>query len=151
MESLSKALGTSFETSKAYGLVYSALDYRSLRQDLISSNMANVDTPMYRPKDVHFEDMLAERASEIFDNKSHSKVLKLAKILPQHLDAKYDRLTGSLFFRDGHLARNDGNSVDLDIETSEMAKNDIMYQALVGALRKQGGIFSNAIESSKSL
>ena len=35
--------------------------------------------------------------------------------------------------------------------SSEMAKNDIMYQALVGALRKQGGIFSNAIESSKSL
>ena len=42
MESLSKALGTSFETSKAYNLVYSALDYRSLRQDLIASNMANV-------------------------------------------------------------------------------------------------------------
>lgn len=57
----------------------------------------------------------------------------------------------TMFYRDGHLARNDGNSVDLDIETSEMAKNDIMYQALVGALRKQGGIFSNAIESSKSL
>ena len=56
-----------------------------------------------------------------------------------------------MFYRDGYLARNDGNSVDLDMETSEMAKNDIMYQALVGALRKQGGIFSNAIESSKSL
>ena len=40
---------------------------------------------------------------------------------------------------------------EFGIETSEMAKNDIMYQALVGALRKQGGIFSNAIESSKSL
>ncbi len=151
MESLSKALGTSFETSKAYGLVYSALDYRSLRQDLISSNMANVDTPMYRPKDVHFEDMLAERASEIFDNKSHSKVLKLAKILPQHLDAKYDRLTGSLFFRDGHLARNDGNSVDLDVETSEMGKNSVMYQALTSALRKHKGIFSYALESGRNL
>ncbi len=152
MESLSKALGTSFETSKAYGLVYSALDYRSLRQDLIASNMANVDTPFYRPKDVHFEDMLAEKASQVFDNKSKSKTLKLAQILPQHLPGgQLDPLTGSLFFRDGHLARNDGNSVDLDVETSEMGKNSVMYQALTSALKKHKGIFAYALESGKNL
>lgn len=151
MESLSKALGTSFETSKAYGLVYSALDYRSLRQDLIASNMANVDTPMYRPKDVHFEDMLAQKAEEIFDHKSHAKTLKLARVLPQHLDVKNQDLTGSLFFRDGHMARNDGNSVDLDVETSEMGKNSVMYQALTSALKKHKGIFAYALESGRNL
>ena len=56
-----------------------------------------------------------------------------------------------MFYRDGHLSRNDGNSVDLDIETSEMGKNDIMYQAIIGALRKQGGIFTYAIESSRNI
>lgn len=152
MESLSKALGTSFETSKAYSLVYSALDYRSLRQDLIASNMANVDTPFYRPRDVHFEDMFAEKASQIFDNKSRNEELKLTRVLPQHLPSGLaDPLTGSLFFRDGHLARNDGNSVDLDVETSEMGKNSVMYQALTSALKKHKGIFSYALESSKNL
>ncbi len=152
MENLSKALGTSFETSKAYNLVYDALDYRSLRQDLIASNMANVDTPLYRPKDVHFEDMLAEKASQVFDNKSKSKILKLARVLPQHLPNRpLDPLTGTLFFRDGHLARNDGNSVDLDVETSEMGKNSVMYQALTSALKKHKGIFAYALESGKNL
>ncbi|RDU65720.1 flagellar basal body rod protein FlgB [Helicobacter didelphidarum] len=152
MENLSKTLGTSFETSKAYNLVYSALDYRSLRQDIIASNMANVDTPSYRPKDVHFEDMLAEKTAQVFDGKSKSKVLKLAQVLPQHLPGlQPDRLTGSLFFRDGHLARNDGNSVDLDVETSEMGKNSVMYQALTSALKKHKGIFAYALDSGKNL
>lgn len=152
MNNLSTAFGTSFETSKAYKLVYSALDYRSLRQDLISSNIANVDTPYYRPKDVHFEDMLAEKASQIFDNKSSLQNLELTRTLPQHVRGIHpDRLTGSLFFRDGHLARNDGNSVDLDVETSEMGKNSVMYQALTSALKKHKGIFAYALESGKNL
>ncbi|RDU62213.1 flagellar basal body rod protein FlgB [Helicobacter sp. MIT 14-3879] len=152
MDNFSKAFGTSFETSKAYNLVYSALDYRSLRQDLIAGNMANVNTPYYRPKDVHFEDMLAEKASQIFDNKSLSQNLELVRVLPQHVRGLHpDRLTGSIFFRDGHLARNDGNSVDLDVETSELGKNSTMYQALTSALKKHKGIFAYALESGKNL
>ena len=152
MNNLSKTFGTSFETSKAYNLVYSALDYRSMRQDLIAGNMANVDTPNYRPRDVHFEDMLAEKQAQIFDNKQARKKLDLAMILPQHLPGNdLDPLTGSIFFRDGHLARNDGNSVDLDVETSEMGKNSVMYQALTSALKRHKGIFSQALDSSKNL
>lgn len=152
MQSLSKALSPSFETSKAHKLVYEALDYRSLRQDLISSNMANVDTPSYRPKDVHFEDMLAEKTAQVFENKNTNKKLKLTQAMPQHLPGLGpDYLTGSIFFRDGHLARNDGNSVDLDVETSEMGKNSVMYQALTSALKKHKGIFAYALESGKNL
>jgi len=33
------------ETSRAKALMAQALDYRSLRQDMISGNIANVDTP----------------------------------------------------------------------------------------------------------
>ncbi|RDU70860.1 flagellar basal body rod protein FlgB [Helicobacter aurati] len=152
MNKLSQAFGTSFETSKAYSLVYSALDYRSLRQDLISSNLANVSTPYYRPKDVHFEDMLAERAAQIFHNKSPMEDLELTRTMPQHVSGLHpNRLTGALFFRDGHLARNDGNSVDLDVETTELGKNSMMYQALTTALKKHKGIFAYALDSGKNL
>ena len=151
MVDFSKAFGTSFETSKAHKLVYDALDYRSLRQDLVASNIANVDTPNYRPKDVHFEDMLADKALETFEKKRFGKVPELARVMPQHLRAGTDRLTGSIFFRDGHLARNDGNSVDLDIETTEMGKNSVMYQALTAALKRHKGIFSQALEAGKNL
>ena len=141
-----------FNFSQARGLAQEALDYRSLRRDMISSNISNVSTPMYRPKDINFEQMMAKKADEVF-NRSKDMTLDLALTNSTHLLPleEMDLSRTTMFYRDGHLARNDGNSVDLDIETSEMAKNDIMYQALVGALRKQGGIFSNAIESSKSL
>ena len=54
------------DTSIVYPLVYKALDYRSLRQDLISSNIANVDTPFYRPKDISFEQYLAKESNKVF-------------------------------------------------------------------------------------
>ena len=52
------------------------------------------------------------------------------------------------FFRDGHMARNDGNSVDIDVETTEMSKNSIMFNALVNAKKKDGMIYKSVIEAS---
>ncbi len=143
--------GVLMDFSKAFGLVYKALDYRALRQDMIASNIANVDTPFYRPKDLDFESVLAKKKAEIFENQS-SKVLPLAHTNPRHLDFENSAKDGaSLFFRDGHLAKNDGNSVDLDIETSEMGKNSTMYLALSSALKKYRGVINYAIDSSKNL
>ena len=133
-------------------LAQEALDYRALRRDMIASNIANVSTPMYRPKDVNFEQMMALKADKIF-NRNRDLELDVAITNTNHLlpIKEQNPYRPTMFYRDGHLARNDGNSVDLDIETSEMGKNDIMYQALIGILRKQSGIYSYAIESSRSL
>ncbi|MDO7253270.1 flagellar basal body rod protein FlgB [Helicobacter cappadocius] len=140
-----------FESSKIYPLVYKALDYRSVRQDLIASNIANVDTPFYRPKDIDFESYLAKEEAKILQAKPDLE-LKMAQTSSKHLQGKdFEDNRASMFFRDGHLARNDGNSVDLDVETSEMGKNSVMYQALTVALKKHKGIFAYAIDSGKNL
>lgn len=140
-----------FEISKAYGIVNKALDYRSLRQDLIASNIANTSTPFYRPQDLHFETYLTKEVNKIFKNES-SKVLPLAQTDSKHLEPiDYHSNRPSIFYRDGHLARNDGNSVDIDVETSEMGKNGVMYNALINASKKHKGIFSYAMESSKNI
>ncbi len=140
-----------YSYSEARELAYKALDYRSIRQDLISSNIANVDTPMYRPKDVSFEKVLADESAKLFSNKKSTE-LKLGKTNAMHLDPlEQESGKGTIFFRDGHMARNDGNSVDLDVETSELGKNSVMYQALTASLKKHGTIFAYALESSRSL
>ena len=41
-----------------------------------------------------------------------------------------------------------GNSVDIDVETTEMSKNSIMFNALVGALKKDSLIYKSVIEAS---
>ena len=57
----------------------------------------------------------------------------------------------TIFFRDGHLARNDGNSVDLDVETTELSKNSVMYNATIEALKKDASIFKAVIASTKNI
>lgn len=144
-------LDTTFESSKAYSLVYKALDYRSIRQDLIASNIANVDTPFYRPRDIDFEHYLAKEKQRIFYHQQ-SQELPMAQTSKRHLKGKeMDSNSAVFFFRDGHLARNDGNSVDLDVETSEMGKNSVMYQALTAALKKHKGIFAYAVDAGRNL
>ncbi|WP_104740311.1 flagellar basal body rod protein FlgB [Helicobacter bizzozeronii] len=139
------------DLSKAYPLVYEAMDYRSLRQDLIASNIANVDTPFYRPKDLDFETLLAHKKAEVFDHQKDQH-LELAVTNKRHLEPKdYEDNKATIFFRDGHLAKNDGNSVDLDIETSEMGKNSTMYLALTTALKKHRGIVNYAIDAAKNI
>ncbi|ANV98735.1 flagellar basal body rod protein FlgB [Helicobacter enhydrae] len=139
------------EISPVYKYAHKALDYRSMRQDLISSNIANVDTPFYKPRDIDFESYLAQSMNEEFGH-SRSLELQMAQTDSAHLTPYTDmKKGGTIFFRDGHMARNDGNSVDLDVETSEMGKNSVMYQALVSALKKHKGIFTYAIDSTKNI
>jgi flagellar basal-body rod protein FlgB len=125
-----------------------SLEYRKIRQDLIASNIANADTPYYKPRDIRFEEALKNE----IENKPLHK-LELAKTNPMHLGPK--NIKGNfkpiLFFRDGHLARNDGNSVDIDVETTEMAKNSLMYNAAVSAVKKRVELFKLVIDSSKNI
>lgn len=140
------------DISKVYPVVYKALDYRSIRQDMIASNLANVDTPFYRPKDVNFEQYLSRENKKIFGTAPRSYKLELAKTSSKHLDTRrIDKDTATMFWRDGHLAKNDGNSVDLDVETSEMGKNSTMYQALTSALKRHKGIFAYAMDSGRNI
>jgi flagellar basal-body rod protein FlgB len=128
-------------------LAKQALTYRSTRQDLIASNLANVNTPYYRPRDINFEDTMAREASKIFKQREE---LPVANTNSYHFDScEFEDFTKpEVFFRDGHMAKNDGNSVDLDVETTEMAKNGTMYNALINAIKKDSMIMRGVIESS---
>ena len=137
------------EKSKSSSLVESALAGRELRQKLISGNLANVDTPFYKARDIRFEEVLKERANEIY-NVSESKKLNLAKTNEAHMAAvDFPRSDmAQIFLRDGHMARNDANTVDLDVETTEMGKNTVMINALDGAYKAQSNIFKSVIDAS---
>ena len=139
----------SIEISRTHGLIKDALDYRAMRQDMISSNIANADTPFYRPRDVRFEEALAHKKADIL--KEDSNTLALAQTNGSHIPLSSERSSykATTFFRDGHMARNDGNSVDIDVETTEMSKNSIMFNALVAANKKESQIFKSVIEASQ--
>lgn len=140
-----------FSINPASEFMESALNARAIRQDMISSNIANVDTPYYRPRDISFENVLQQQAQKAYGEKSPT--LEMAQTSSMHLSGlDSDSLTKpTIFYRDGHLARNDGNSVDVDVEMSEMNKNSTMYTALINAYKKNSAIFSSVIDASKNL
>ncbi|WP_428738334.1 flagellar basal body rod protein FlgB [Sulfurimonas sp.] len=141
----------SIEISKADSLVKAALDYRAARQDMIASNIANADTPFYKPRDISFESALASKKAELYNQDSNQLIM--ATTDAKHLTSEKQSATTkpTLYFRDGHMARNDGNSVDIDVETTEMSKNSIMFNALIQAHKKDKAIFSSVIEASQKL
>lgn len=139
------------EIGKAHNFMISALNSRATRQKLIASNIANIDTPFYRPRDVAFEKALSDEVKKSFGMEKDDE-LRLAQTSPNHLEGELESPEKpTIFFRDGHGARNDGNSVDLDVETTEMSKNMVMYKAVVSSLRKESAIFRSVISASEKL
>ena len=140
-----------FDPGRYYDIAASALNSRAIRQDMISGNIANSDTPYYRPRDISFEDALQKEANRIYIGSKEQK-LELAQTNSAHLSAPDSSVPAkpTVFYRDGHLARNDGNSVDMDIETTEMSKNNIMYNAVMSGIKAQGTIFASIISASQS-
>ncbi len=141
----------SIQISRTHDLIKDALDYRAMRQDMIASNIANADTPYYRPRDIRFEDALAQKEAEIM--KDNSKQLPLAQTSSAHMPMQQEKsnFQPTVYFRDGHMARNDGNSVDIDVETTEMSKNSVMFNALIQANKKDTMIFRSVIDASQKL
>ena len=141
----------SFEISKTHALLAQAMDYRAARQDMISSNIANADTPYYKPRDISFQDALIAKRNELYEEPA--KTLQMARTNTKDLQPlkERDSIKPTLFFRDGHMARNDGNSVDIDVETTEMSKNSIMFNALVMANKKDRAIFNSVLDASAKI
>lgn len=95
-------------------IIHRAMDASWKRNDAVSQNIANVDTPGYKRKTVSFEDDLREA----MENKNFKKT-DVDKI---EINVGQDNKSFSM--------RLDGNNVDIDVEMSTMAKNTIQYNAL---------------------
>lgn len=110
-----------------------AIDMRRLRQNVISSNVANAETPGYKAKKMDFEQALS-RALDIdgrgkmhTSNKDHYMVGQ-GPIANVRADI-YDNPEGNM--------SNDGNTVDLEKEMSDLAANSVMYRAAVQLINKK--------------
>ncbi len=111
----------------------SALNFRQLRQDVISANVANAETPGYKSKVLEFEEALA-RAIDIdglesmkADDKRHFKMGS----------GGFAMLEPSIYEDPNGISSPDGNTVDRDQEMAKMAENKILYDASVQLLNKK--------------
>ncbi len=109
-----------------------AVSASSLRQKVISNNIANVNTPLYKKSEVSFESMLQ---SAVGNDK-----LPMMKTNKRHLPLQKDGIpTPEVHVISNTSMRTDGNNVDIDVEMADLAKNNIYYNAVVQQL---SGYFS---------
>jgi flagellar basal-body rod protein FlgB len=95
----------------------------SARQKLVASNIANVDTPGYKTKDIDFH---AELSSQ-FDSQEPSPVEV-----------------------SGLKTKNDGNNVDMDREARLLSENALRFAVATNLARSELATLRSAIDEGKT-
>ncbi|MEO6422589.1 MAG: flagellar basal body rod protein FlgB [Candidatus Nitrotoga sp.] len=103
------------------------LNLRSARQELIASNIANVDTPNYKARDIDFAKTLQGAIS------GNTVKLQMAATAPQHLSNGTGKnvMGAPVMYRNAVQPSADGNTVDMDVERAQFADNALRYEASV--------------------
>jgi flagellar basal-body rod protein FlgB len=100
-----------------------ALSGAALRNTVLASNLANINTPGYQRKDVDFHSALR---SALASGDPH-------------------RASFSITTDANAVIRTDGNGVDADVEAANLAKNGLEYQTLVALAKTRTAILDAAI------
>ena len=121
------------------------LDASYLRHQVISNNIANVDTVGFKASRVQFEDHLAQAAELVRDDKLKMAVTHEKHIMPDEMKP-FDEVEPVVVTDETTSTRLDGNNVDMEREMVELAKNSINYYTTVSRInsefRKLGKVIS---------
>ncbi len=118
------------------------LSFRAERQKVISGNIANINTPNYKAKDVVFAQEL-EKTNQ----------LELARTNKNHfaINGAGETQKYSIIQKKSEIEQNDGNNVSMDEEVSEMSKNNTAFEAIQSSIKKDSMWFKLMLDSSGKL
>ena len=105
----------------------SYLSLTNQRETIITSNMANVDTPGYRTKDMDFQHELSRAMAAPDGTTSHAAVRDVS----------------------GLLERPDGNNVDIDREAMKLSEVQLQYQMGTQLMKGQFQTLMTAIKEDQ--
>jgi flagellar basal-body rod protein FlgB len=126
-------------TDSTMSILGQALDGLTSRQSVISSNLANIDTPNYQPKAVDFETALQNELAAMDTSPGNILVPSSgpsADVAMKTTDPRHFSSIGTL--GNGSSAsvstvdentRNDANKVDLETEMTALTQTQIEYSA----------------------
>ena len=103
-----------------------AMDVMSRRQQLLASNVGNLDTPGYKTVDVNFNEALRAAVEE--QNSPGSATRRAGEADPPGFDPRQI---------EGLTLRPDGNNVSLDREMAELAATRHRYEVAVMVVRSR--------------
>jgi flagellar basal-body rod protein FlgB len=118
------------KTESSQSMLETFLKLTSLREKAIASNMANVDTPGYRARDINFESEMTRAMNEIPMKLADGSEVQLHPVIRQV---------------QGLMERPDGNDVNLDREGLLMAETQLQYSLGIQLMKRHFHQMLNAI------
>jgi len=120
--------------SDGFSILEQMVRQAGIRNGVLASNIANVDTPNYKARDVSFGQVLGTEMS-------------LATTNPGHLSGSGSNAAGEQRTTDGQPWA-DGNNVELDQEVAKMTENAMLFETGVTLLEKKIQMFKSALRTS---
>ncbi|BET12388.1 flagellar basal-body rod protein FlgB [Pandoraea sputorum] len=120
-----------------------ALAMRAYRQEVISSNIANADTPGYKSRDVDFNNALSQAVERGAQQQlATESSVSLSRTSSRHIAGRgvttAPPMGGpELLYRVPYQQSVDGNTVELDAERVNFADNAVHYQTGLTVLSSQ--------------
>lgn len=123
-----------------FQMMQKKMNYHSERQQVLSQNVANADTPYYQPKDVEplsFEDTLS----------NSQKKLAMTRTAPQHSEGISYRMPDyEVEKREKNFEiKPVKNAVNVEEQMMEISNNAFAYQTTTMLYRKTTDLFKTAI------
>ena len=116
-----------------------AADASWLREEVLTNNIANVDTPNYKRQDVDFTTYLRSALSRT--NGGSSSLTNRVNNL------NYNDIAIRTYTDNSTLSyRLDGNNVDLSTENVELASEQINYNALIDSMNNEFSRFKTVLK-----
>ncbi|MBW2600184.1 MAG: flagellar basal body rod protein FlgB [Deltaproteobacteria bacterium] len=122
---------------KTIEMLSAVLDFRSERHKVIASNIANIDTPNYRPKDIVFK----EELEAIIGNGTG---ITMARTREKHLSERSIPVD-----RAGFEVVDSGERVDLDSEMAKLTENNLMHNLTVELLARKFRSLNTVLREAK--
>jgi len=126
----------------AISALHKALNIGALQHKVLTSNIANLDTPNYKAFEVVMED-------ELKKNGGAGQAIKLIRTQPQHLAGRHPLSTQAKIKATDpppFNLRADGNTVDLEKTMGKLAENTILYRAAAQMIKKKFQGLLNSIQ-----
>lgn len=101
------------------GIHAKALSLRDRRASQIANNLANVNTPKFKAKDMDFNEALAS---------AMSSSQQMTVNAPNHMNGQADFEAHTKYRTPSHVSL-DGNTVDKELETTAYSRNALSYQS----------------------
>lgn len=121
------------------GALNTSMNLRLMNQNVISSNIANADTPGFKSKKMEFEGALRQ-ALAIDGN------LQMETDNPDHMAlSPTDPVEPAVFDDPNGIASLDGNTVNRGEEMARMVENQQLYEASAEMLKRKLGMLKYSI------